>query len=303
MISSTEMLSKDIKMIKNIVLPVCFFLGFLFISCENKVSDPGKDGPSVSFRLGKGHSNPGIGLLNKGLKSGAINPYKILKTTGYDELRLICLDMTRWNDVNAFFEYWHTSSQGEGLIDYTLWDSTRDIWDNYVLLLKKYPGDAYDFIGDYSFSISDSTAKGTVYLNPGLNYFLYALRKGGKTGPYPGETWSIIKKDTTNTIDLQYTNTAPAYPSSPHPPDYQTGVFLTAQLQWVCTDPDFDPITYDVYLGTSFSPPLAESNITTAAYTPVQLLPNTTYYWYIIARDDHGNETTGPTWEFTTGVQ
>jgi len=297
------MLPKDIKMIKKIVLPICFFLGFIFISCENKISDPGNSDHSVSFRLGKGHSNPGIGLLNKGLKSGAINPYQILKTTGYDELRLICLDMTRFNDINTFFEYWQTSAQGQNLIDYALWDSTKDIWDNYVLLLKKYPGDAYDFIGDYSFSISDSTAKGTVYLNAGLNYFMYALRRGGKTGGYPGETWAIINKDTNNVINLQYTNTAPDYPSNPNPADYQTDVSLSTHLQWACTDPDFDPITYDVYLGTDFGPPLVESNVSTAAYTPIQLIPNTTYYWYIIAKDDHGNETTGTTWQFTTVQQ
>jgi hypothetical protein len=297
------MLPKEIKMIKNIVLPVCFFLGFLFISCENKISDPGNSDHSVLFRLGKGHSNPGIRLLNKGLKSRKINPYQILKTSGFDELRLICLDMTRWNDVTTFFEYWQTSAQGQSLIDMALWDSTKDVWDNYVLLLKKYPGDAFDFIGDYSFSISDSTAKGTVYLNPGLNYFIYALRKGGKTGGYPGETWSIIQKDTDNVINLQYTNTAPDYPSNPNPQDYQTGVSLSPLLQWACTDPDFDPITYDVYLGTDYGPPLVKPNITTAAYVPTQLLPNTTYYWYIVARDDHGNETTGVTWQFTTGQQ
>ena len=297
------MLSKEIKMIKKMVLLASFFLGFLFISCENKISDPGKTGPSVSFQFGaSGHSNPGIGLLTRGLKSGKINPYQILKTSGFDELRLICLDMTRFDTISAFFDYWYNSSQGSSLIDMALWDSTKDIWDNYVLLLKRYPGDAYDFIGDYSFSISDSTAKGTVYLNPGLNYFLYALRSGGKTGGYPGETWAIIKNDADNMINLVYANSAPDYPSSPHPPDYQQGVYLTAQLKWVCTDPDFDPITYDVYLGTNYSPPLVKSGITTAVYTPAQLLPNTTYYWYVVAKDDHGNVTTGFTWQFTTGT-
>jgi hypothetical protein len=295
------MLPKEIKMIKKIILLASLFLGFLFISCENKISDPGKSGSSIIFRLGKsGNSNPGIGLLNRGLKSGKIYPHQILKTSGYDELRIICLDMTRWDAVTTFFEYWYTSSQGQSLIDYSLWDSTKDIWDNWVFLLKRYPGDAFDFIGDYSFSISDSTAKGTVYLNPGLNYFIYALRKGGNTG-YLDEASSTITKDAENIVNLRYINSAPDYPFSPNPPNIQDSVSVTAHLQWVCTDPDFDPITYDVYLGTSFSPPLVASNITTAEYAPAQLLPNTNYYWYIVAKDDHGNETTGTTWQFTTG--
>jgi len=58
-------------MIKKIVLIVSIMLGLIFISCENNVTDPGKSGPMVRFSVGNtGHSNPGVGLLNKMLKSG-----------------------------------------------------------------------------------------------------------------------------------------------------------------------------------------------------------------------------------------
>jgi len=289
-------------MIKKVVFLVSIIMGFVVMSCEHNITDPGKSGLGVRFSLGKtGHSNPGLDLLNRALKNHQLNPHQLLKTTGFDELDLICLDMTRFSNIQDFFTYWDSSSKGGQLLDMSLWDSTKDVWDNYVLLLKKYPGDAYDYMGDYSFSISDSTAKGTVYLNPGLNYFLYALRKGGKSGTWPGETWAIISNDSSNTVNLNYTNLPPDYPSSPHPPNYQTGVFTNVILKWVCTDPDFDPIRYDVHFGTYLSQ-IIDSNLAVSQYNPGILQPNTTYYWYVVARDDHGNSTIGDQWQFTTGT-
>jgi hypothetical protein len=189
-------------MIKKIVFLVSIILGFIFISCENNVTDPGKSGPMVRFSIEKsGHSNHGISFLNGALTSNQLNPAKLLKTTGYDELRIICLDMTKYSSWNDFLTFWSSSSQNS-LIDYTLWDSTKDVFDNFILILKKYPGNAYDYMGDYSFSIKDSIAKGTVYLNPGINDFIYALRLNGKTIGNIGETQAVITKDSVNTIVL-----------------------------------------------------------------------------------------------------
>ena len=73
-------------------------------------------------------------------------------------------------------------------------------------------------------------------------------------------------------------------------------------LSWSCSDPDGDPLTYDVYFGTTSNPPLVGSNQSNTNYDPGQLDNNTTYYWKIVAKDNQGGFTTGPVWSFSTVV-
>ena len=83
-----------------------------------------------------------------------------------------------------------------------------------------------------------------------------------------------------------------------------TTVSLTPVLSWTASDPDpGDTLTYDVYFGTSSPPPLVVSNQTAASYQPGTLLPMTAYYWKVVARDNHGVETSGPVLVFQTGYQ
>ena len=105
-------------------------------------------------------------------------------------------------------------------------------------------------------------------------------------------------------------NEAPDVPSNPSPATHATGVSINADLSWIGGDPDAgDTVTYDVYFGTSPPPPLkgttgpypaTESLVT---YDPGPLMPGTTYYWQIVARDNHGIAQEGPVWEFTVGIE
>jgi uncharacterized protein (TIGR02145 family) len=97
-------------------------------------------------------------------------------------------------------------------------------------------------------------------------------------------------------------NSPPNIPSNPSPVDNDTAVFTSVALTWSCGDPDGDPIYYDVYFGTD-NPPVTKvnSNSTARGWHRRGLSENTTYYWQIIAKDDHSNSRTGPVWRFTTG--
>lgn len=92
----------------------------------------------------------------------------------------------------------------------------------------------------------------------------------------------------------------PNPPSNPNPANNATSVSTNANLSWECSDPDGDPLTYDVYFGTSASPPLVNSGQSSTTYDPGNLNEETTYYWKIEAHDDHGNSTMGAVWQFTT---
>ncbi|MCX6671863.1 MAG: Ig-like domain-containing protein [Euryarchaeota archaeon] len=59
-------------------------------------------------------------------------------------------------------------------------------------------------------------------------------------------------------------------------------------------------MTYDVYFGTSSSPPIVSHNQSSLSYDPGTLIYNTLYYWKIVAWDNHGASTTGPLWHFRT---
>jgi len=93
----------------------------------------------------------------------------------------------------------------------------------------------------------------------------------------------------------------PNTPSNPSPANGATDVSITTDLSWTGGDPDSgDTVTYDVYFGTASSPPIVIHNQTGTTYDPGPLAYNTHYYWKIVAWDNHGFSTPGPTWSFTT---
>jgi hypothetical protein len=96
-------------------------------------------------------------------------------------------------------------------------------------------------------------------------------------------------------------NDPPNVPSDPRPPDGATNVSAHAELSWTGGDPDpGDTVTYDVYFGTTSSPPKIMSNQSGTSCNPVTMNYHTKYYWKIVAWDNHGASAAGPLWSFTT---
>ncbi len=101
-------------------------------------------------------------------------------------------------------------------------------------------------------------------------------------------------------INLQYGNstTPPSCVSLVSPANGATGVGTASQnLTWTT---DALATGYDVYFGTSATPPLVSSNQPTTTYATGALTPGTTYYWKIIPRNLAGSATGCSTWSFTT---
>lgn len=95
-------------------------------------------------------------------------------------------------------------------------------------------------------------------------------------------------------------NSPPYEPSDPDPADGAVNITVDSSLSWVGGDPDGNPVTYDVYLGTTSPPGKIASNVTNTTYQPASLAYDTTYYWKIVAWDNHYVSTAGPIWQFTT---
>ena len=95
-------------------------------------------------------------------------------------------------------------------------------------------------------------------------------------------------------------NSPPYTPSEPSPSDGAINVSIDSDLSWNGGDPDGDPVTYDVYFGTTTPPPQAATGLNDTIYNPGLLDYGTKYYWKIIVWDDQNAFTQGPIWEFTT---
>ncbi|MBI9037231.1 MAG: hypothetical protein JEY97_03790, partial [Bacteroidales bacterium] len=95
-------------------------------------------------------------------------------------------------------------------------------------------------------------------------------------------------------------NQPPNPPSSPNPEDGAGNQSVEVNLSWICSDPEGDPLTYDVYFGTGTNPTLVISGQTQTTYNPGTLENNTEYFWKIVANDDHSNSTVGIVWSFST---
>jgi len=96
-------------------------------------------------------------------------------------------------------------------------------------------------------------------------------------------------------------NQPPNTPSNPNPANNAIDIDINTDLSWTGGDPDVgDTVTYDVYFGSM--PPLQKiaSHISTLSYTPGTLENSLTYFWNVVAWDNHGASTIGPTWSFTT---
>jgi uncharacterized protein (TIGR02145 family) len=90
----------------------------------------------------------------------------------------------------------------------------------------------------------------------------------------------------------------PAVPALEYPREISVYVETDVTLAWSYLN---DPaITYDVYLDTKSTPDPVAQGIRDKTYTVSNLLPNTTYYWKVVAIDQQGTTISSPVRKFLT---
>ncbi|SIO03396.1 FISUMP domain-containing protein [Chitinophaga niabensis] len=90
----------------------------------------------------------------------------------------------------------------------------------------------------------------------------------------------------------------PTVPSLEYPREISVYVETDVTLAWSYVN---DPaITYDVYLDTKSTPDRIAQGITGKTYRISNLLPNTTYYWKVVARDQQGGTISSTIRKFLT---
>lgn len=94
-------------------------------------------------------------------------------------------------------------------------------------------------------------------------------------------------------------NMPPETPVYSQPTNGAIDMPLEVYFFWNCTDPENDPLTYDFYFGLT-NPPALLYNTNALSVMEGNLEHSSTYYWKLVAKDDHENATEGPVWSFST---
>jgi hypothetical protein len=114
-------------------------------------------------------------------------------------------------------------------------------------------------------------------------------------------TFSCTKDEGNGNIPT--VNQPPATPINPTPADNSDSISIVPSLGWsVCTDPENDAVTYDIYLGKTNPPALIKSNSLLNSYKPDSLATKTKYYWKVVAKDSKNKTATSSVWNFTTAA-
>jgi uncharacterized protein (TIGR02145 family) len=136
-----------------------------------------------------------------------------------------------------------------------------------------------------------STLNGSVAYNRNIDYNHKTISMGTAALTY-GLPVRCLKNTPSD-------NEPPTEPANPLPGNSSEFINPDTVLCWdPSTDPESDPVTYDVYLGTSADPPLLASDVSDTTFDP-GTLGGGLYYWKIVAKD-YTNQTEGPVWTFTT---
>jgi len=171
-----------------------------------------------------------------------------------------------------------------------------------------YNGDPYHFgFLDYAFNKDISISPGGVYTDSVIwdgndNHDEHGDNFGDIEADNIQVTMGIINNDNgfcDESVMAQIgENNPPNEPYNPSPPNGAADIDIEADISWDCNDPDGGALRYDVYFGSTSSPPLVASKQSEKSYDPGTMDYETTYYWKIIAWDNHNASTSGPTWSF-----
>ncbi|UMB61076.1 SusE domain-containing protein [Lutibacter sp. A80] len=144
-------------------------------------------------------------------------------------------------------------------------------------------------------TVTNTSTLRTISLDKGIAYY-----------------WRVSAKDSKNlssdysSVNSFYTegegvsNYLPFSPEIVSPTLNATVTETNATLEWNASDVDNDPLTFDVYFGTTETPTTIVSSNQTSKTFNVDLSSSETYYWKVVVKDDKGGETIGQVWNFKT---
>jgi len=130
-------------------------------------------------------------------------------------------------------------------------------------------------------------------LSNDTKYYWKVVAKDEQSNSTSGQVWNFRTKASENN--------PPSQPENPSPVSGSTNWDTSLTLSWdASTDPDSDPISYQVYLDKNTNPTTLKDTISSNSFSISSLSYSTKYYWKIVATDDQGGATESSIWNFTT---
>ena len=163
-----------------------------------------------------------------------------------------------------------------------------------------------------SWTVGTGTTTGyDVYFGTAVNPPLVSTNQAGTTyvpGTLVANTiyyWKVIPNNQgakpASCATIQFTTAAaPGCPNYVSPAASATNITLTPILTW--TAGTGTTTGYDVYFGTSASPPLVSTNQVGTNYVPSALTANTVYFWKVIPNNNNVQPASCTTIQFTTAT-
>ncbi len=169
-----------------------------------------------------------------------------------------------------------------------------DKGDSTVIRLKNYTGylqwqessDSANWI-----DISDAHSDTFLFIADQTTYFR-ALVTVGNCEPFISEIAKIIVADSLTQ--------GPSIPILLSPTNNETLDSYSTELSWICSEPENDSLTYNVYFDDADASTLVSENQATTVWPTGNLEYSTTYYWKVVVNDSEGNQVESETWKFTT---
>jgi hypothetical protein len=154
-----------------------------------------------------------------------------------------------------------------------------------------------------------------IYL--GVGTIPYLVKEGATTNSYdPGGldtgseySWKVVAVDGEESYESEtwsfetvpgHENTPPDVPNLTNPEDDSIDQPIDIALEWNCTDPDGDTLTYDLYFGKNPEPQLYTNDVEVTSFNIIGLDKGTIYYWKILAKDGNGGKTPSAIYSFKT---
>ncbi len=163
--------------------------------------------------------------------------------------------------------------------------------DNYELFVQ-------NMLTQERFDTSTALQKSSLILPSGAPYVWYVRSKSTLT---PNTTdsvkWQFYLEGTTVATHFPF----PAILKSP---EDESEISLSAQgtfvFEWVGNDLDNDIVSYDLYLSTDPDQLTLMKKEISTSQTPLDLNPNTLYYWQVLTRDQKQNQSFSEIFSFQT---